>query len=308
MLPARTLKTAALCFFGLFLACTAPISAQSILYGTTGGGSPGSLYTIDPSTGGGTLVGLLVDGSANPYAVTGLAFDSTGTLYGSTSSNSPTGAGQLVTINPMSGLVTVIGSFGTGSTMGDLTFDSANATLYGTNTLNADLYSINLGNGAATLVGASGIATPVSGVGLAADSTGVLYGVPKNADGNLYTYSTLNGAASPGAALIGGPFAANGSLGALAFNSSGTLYGVDINRADITTPRASELVTINTSTGVVIDVGTIMDMNGDIPQFDAIVFAVPESSTWLAAALSLGAILIGFRRRRALVVSKGNRS
>lgn len=313
MNPLKT-KKAAVCLFALLLGLAAPLNAQSVLYGTTGGPSnPGNLYTIDPSTGFATLVGPLVDGSANAYAVTGLAFDATGTLYGSTSSNSPTGVSSLITINPLSGLVTLIGIFDTGligpgsvpETMADLTFRSANNTLYGGGSLSADLYSIDLGTGQATSPGASGISTPVAGVGLAADNMGIVFGAPKSATGNLYTYNTGTGAAAAGPALTGSPFGVAGSIGALAFNLSGTLYGVDINRADDTTPRASELVTIDTTTGAVIDIGTIKDTGGNIPNFDAIVFAIPEPSTWVAGSFSLGAIV--FIRRRRLVAIRAKR-
>jgi DNA-binding beta-propeller fold protein YncE len=55
-----------------------------ILWGATGGGQPGQLYRIDPTTGAATLVGPLRIGGA-PIAVTGLAVDpTTNRLYGTT--------------------------------------------------------------------------------------------------------------------------------------------------------------------------------------------------------------------------------
>src|SRR5436190_15413540 len=94
-------------FFILIALTLFTISAShaQLLYGTTGGGNPGDLYTVDPSTGVVTVVGALTDGG-NSYAVTGLAFDSiTGVLYGSTSSQSPNGGSSLVSINPLTGQV-----------------------------------------------------------------------------------------------------------------------------------------------------------------------------------------------------------
>jgi uncharacterized repeat protein (TIGR03803 family) len=272
--------------------------AQSILYGTTGGPSdPGNLYTINPATGFATLVGPLVDASNNHYAVTGLAFGSNGVLYGSTSANSPTLPGELLTINTITGRVSTVGTFGF-ATMADLTFDSANSTLYGTAAFSADLYSINPGTGAATVVGASGIPTAgLAGIGLAANASGTVFGTPNAASGNLYTYNVSTGAATAGPALTGAPFGTNGSIDALAFDSSSILFGVDLNRTDNVTPRASDLITINTVTGAVTNIGTIMDGSGNISYFDAIVFSVPESSTWLAGTLSLGMIVFAFIRR-----------
>src|ERR1700724_2002950 len=98
-----------------FLASLTGVLAQEVLLGTTGGVA-GDLYNINSSTGAATLIGPLVDGTFNPYAVTGLAFDNvTGILYGSTSNSSSTGKRELVAINPNTGAVTVIGAFGVGS-------------------------------------------------------------------------------------------------------------------------------------------------------------------------------------------------
>src|SRR5437868_11247652 len=146
------MKSRATTLFACFLALAfvaLPNSGAQVLYGATGGVKPGSLYTIDPSTGAGTLVGLLLDSTNHNYALTGLAFDSvTGVLYGATSSQSPTATSELVTVNPSTGLVTPVGFFGV--SLGDITFDSANGILYGTASSNTDLYSINLATGAAT--------------------------------------------------------------------------------------------------------------------------------------------------------------
>jgi len=273
-------------------------NAQTLLYGTTGGPSnPGNLYTVDPATGFATLVGALRDTDLAGYAVTGIAFGADGVLYGSTSANSPTAPGSLVTIDPTSGFITVVGAFGITGTMADLTFDSANNTLYGGSSSNTNLYSINLTTGGATLVGVSGTGVTPIGVGLAADAAGTIYGTPGSATGKLFTYSTSNGAATAGPTLVGAPFGGAGSINALAFDSSSVLYGVDVNRNDVDTPRASDLVRIDTATGTVTTVGAIVDINGNLSNFDAIVFAVPESSTWLVGALSLGVMLFRFVRR-----------
>jgi hypothetical protein len=81
----------------------------------------------------------------------------------------------LVTINPVTALVNVIGPFnagpvnssGTPTTMADIGFDSA-GNLYGVASLGGpNLYSINAATGQATLVGPNGVATSTTGGGVA---------------------------------------------------------------------------------------------------------------------------------------------
>jgi PEP-CTERM motif len=271
--------------------------AQEVLLGTTAQTSAaGDLYRIDPSTGAGTLVGPLVDSTFNPYAVTGLAFDNvTGILYGSISNQSFTGPRDLVAIDPNSGAVTVIGAFGIGSqTMADLTFDITTATLYGTGSQDGNLYSVDPTTGLATAVGSSGLAAPVRGNGMAANSAGQIFGSPKTASGALVQFNKSTGAATTVATLSGAPFSA-GAIGAMAFNSGGTLYAVNISD----TTNATHLVTIDDATGAVTDVGV------SVTFLDAIVFfnptAVPEPTTIVMMCLGFGCLagLMVLRRRRA---------
>src|SRR4029079_13697798 len=115
-------------------------------------------------------IGPLNDASNVNYGMTGMAFQpSTGVLFGSTAANVPATAAKLVTINPATGLVTVVGGFGVanGSTMADLAFDPTSGTLYGVGTNGgAHLYSINTTTGAATIIGSSGLRV-TNGRGLA---------------------------------------------------------------------------------------------------------------------------------------------
>ena len=100
--------------------------------------------------------------------MTGLAFHpTTGVLYGSTGNANTALQGALVTINPATARVTVIGSFNAGpvngsgspATMGDIAFDSA-GNLYGVATIGGpNLYSINPATGQATVVGVNGAST-----------------------------------------------------------------------------------------------------------------------------------------------------
>jgi hypothetical protein len=101
----------------------------------------------------------------------GLAFHpQTRVLYGATSTGSPTFNKQLVTINPSTAAVTVVGAFGVGPTMSDITF-CPDGTLYGVSSAGTHwLYSINLATGAATKVGTGSDSFSFGGGGLACDA------------------------------------------------------------------------------------------------------------------------------------------
>jgi hypothetical protein len=303
MKTTRALPLSGALMAAVMLAIAPRATAQDTLYGTTGGSAPGNLYTINPANGNATLVGALVDINNNAYAVTGIAFDSvTGVLYGSTSSLSPTAPAELITINPSSGLITVIGAFNTGSTgvgqsngpetMADLTFDSANLTLYGGGSQTAYLYTINTATGAAATFGSPTFGP--RGMGLAANNSGdTIYVTPNSTSGSLVEYDTSTAAHSTVAPLSGGPHQPNGLINALAFNSSSVLYGVDAELTNSPT-KSGHLVTIDTASGVISDVGLTVDT------LDAIDFMpVPEPGTWLIGVLSLGAILFVCVRRLA---------
>jgi hypothetical protein len=272
-------------------------NAQSFLYGATGGTAAGTLFTLDPATGTATTVGALVDASAGGYAVTGLVYDWTaGVLYGSTTANSPTAASSLVIINPLTGLVTPIGSFNISRTMADLTFDSATGTLYGANAVNSNLYTINITTGEATLIGLANVSN-VAGVGVAINSDGNIYGTPNGSTRDLVIYNPFTGAASSVFTLTGAPYAA-GAINALAFDSSGVLYGLNVNLADPN--RATHLVTIDLTSGAITDLGPT------VSRLDAIAFGpIPEPSVFglivLAAAMG---VMQRFRRGYANRPSK----
>src|SRR4051812_28845683 len=142
----------ALYLAGTLVACQHAEAAT--LYGATSAGGPGELFTLDPATGAMlTDVGPLNDLLSANYPITGLAFNPvSGLLYGSTGNSVPTSAGQLVSINPLTAKVSVIGSFNTGAfnssgtpaTMADLAFDSS-GNLFGVASIGGpQLYSINI--------------------------------------------------------------------------------------------------------------------------------------------------------------------
>jgi Repeat of unknown function (DUF6923) len=250
----------------------------STLYGSTSAGGAGELWILNPANGAAVQdVGALNDSLANNYAVTGLAFDPvTGVLYGSTGGRTGT---DLLTIDPTTALVTVIGSYNVGgATMTDLAFDSA-GNLYGISSVGgANLYTINLATGQATEVGPSGVSFTAGG-GLAISPGGVFYGTPTSPQ--FGTYDPNSGAFNLLAPPSSYPAGVGTSYAALAFDGN-TLYGIDLG----TPPH---LVTFDTA-------GNITDIGATPLRIDGIAFApVPEAGT--VSLLSMGALLfVGVHR------------
>lgn len=268
----------------LVLAGASASSAQATFYAASGSnGVAGSLYIINGSNG--SIIstqGALLNAAGGAYGMTGMAFSSGGTLYGSTANASPTGAGHLVTINPTNGQVTDIGAFGITATMSDITF--AGGTLYGWGSVGHNLYSISLATGAATLVGPSGV-SGFGGGGIAMVG-GVMYGSLDGA--NLYTISTVTGAAT----VVGphsGPGWPGNALGAMD-STGGVLYALNSDRAGGTSNV--QLSTVNTSTAAITNLGPTIG-NGDAL---AILTPVPEPATF--AVFGLGMAGVAFLRRR----------
>ena len=136
---------------------------SSTIFGTTafGGGSPasGSLVTINPTTGGATVVWSLAEtwsgggcGAIDFHPTTGIlygiCFDNTRvTAFG-------TGDSILVTINTGTGAITEIGPLGTGHRTMDMSFHPTTGILYAIGFENTfvmiELRTVNLTTGAAT--------------------------------------------------------------------------------------------------------------------------------------------------------------
>ncbi len=266
------------------------------LYGATGtGDGTGTLVTIDPLTGAATVIGPLNDALGQNYRLTGLAFHPiTGILYGSSNNTSPTNPQSLVIVDPLTGLVTLVGSFGQSfQTMADLTF-TPDGTLYGWLESNDDdLYSINLATGQATSVGESGLST--YGSGLASNGAGVVYFAGEGTGGTLYTVDTTNGTVTPVATLGAGPIGLGRPVAAMAFSPTGTLYATV---GEFGGHIPAYLVTIDPQTGAITTIGQSID------RLDAIAFGlgapgteIPEPAT---VSLLVGGCLMGWllRRRR----------
>jgi hypothetical protein len=156
------------------------MTGKTDLYGGIGRGSPlnpGALITVDQDTGTGAFVG-------HPESVpglTGLVFDISGALYGTTISG-PLGTGRiskLVRIDPGTGAqigpAVPITADGQPISITDLALRPSSNTLYGTSLNEGDftnsIYTINPATGVATLIGNTG----VIGATLAFGPDGTLY-------------------------------------------------------------------------------------------------------------------------------------
>ncbi len=266
-----------------------------VLYGATGsGGVNGELYILDQTTGGVIQdIGALVDSDGKHYSITGLAFQpGTGVLYGVTAANSPTDPKWLVSINPTTALVTAIGALGTlnNKPLADITFSGG--TLYGANASLGALYTVDTTTGASTRISSSNnpITTGSGGHGLAAQG-GTLFTTPDGASRNLYTYDATTGAGTIVTGLSGAPI--SDSINALAFDGAlPTLYGVN---SEENSPSHTHLITIDTTTGVITDIGA------SVTNLDAIAFAVvPEPSTLVSLVAGLAGVLGYVARRRSI--------
>lgn len=176
------------------------------------------LYIIDLDTGDLTLVAEIVSESEDSGSfalddVDGLAFDASGTLFGSDNDQD-----RLVTIDRNTGDVTVVGAFnGAASSVGNsgMSFNSAGELYLATNDT---LYTVNTSTAELSLVGS--LAGDVSA--LAFDSNDVLYAIDETSD-SLVTLSATDGTTLTSVALDIGPSASQG----LHFDRNDTLYLID---------------------------------------------------------------------------------
>jgi DNA-binding beta-propeller fold protein YncE len=125
---------------------------------------------------------------------------------------------------------------------------SPGGTLYGASANNQQLYTINPATGASLSVGSTGLPNLIEG-GLAFSPGGTLYGAFVFPDHELVTINPVTGAASNV-----GPMTGSDDVSALAVNSSGTLYALDLHT---NTGLVPQLYTLNTSTGAILTTTTL---------------------------------------------------
>jgi hypothetical protein len=217
------------------------------------GGSPSSLYKIDPSTGAAALIGPI-----DYNGVTGLSFGPDGTLYASAKGDGLYADGFqhsiLLTIDTTTGAGTFVGEIGSSANptdagrMPDISF-SPNGRLYGSAAMvgalyNHALYTINTTTGAGTLVGTTGFGSTLgNGMDFAPD--GKLYSTPTDVVNNCL--ARLNPMTGAGVCVPGTQGNVPDRINALEFcDYSGVLYG---SWLDWSTSN-NYLVTIDLKTGL----------------------------------------------------------
>lgn len=208
-------------------------AVADVLYGVSGGGS---LITINTATGAGTLV------YSFGYKTRGLAF-SGGTLFGVDYERD-----VLLSIPPTIGSATLRGNLAYSSPAG-IAYDPGLNTLWavdsGVTGSSGALYRIHPVTGATTFIAYLNgpITFAIGCLGFDSD-TDTLYAVDNQGAGSqLYTIHKTTAAST----LIGSNLGAF-DLHGLAYNAgTNTMYGMDRNQ--------SQLVTVNTATGVATAVG-----------------------------------------------------
>jgi Repeat of unknown function (DUF6923) len=240
-------------------------------YGSVGGGQGGVLYSVDVANGATKMIAPLRIGGVIAIGLTGLAVHpKTGVHYGITAGLSPNVPRSLVTIDPVTGNATLVGSLGHSGS--DIRFDP-HGTLYVWLTDPPRLGTVNLGTGAATPLGDSGYVDALGGA-IAFDEKGTLFVSATNAGGTLDKLDLATGRAITGPRLSGAPYLS--SLNSMAFSSSGALYAVNSN---LGAPAKSHLVRIDSVTGNVTPIGPLPNDS------DPVAFVPPNyagSESWPA--------------------------
>ena len=127
------------------------------------------------------------------------------------------------------------------------------------------------GNRCGTFVGPNtGRGSFVDGNGLASDAAGHRFGAASdfNVSAELFSVDASTAVSMPIAPLTGRPGRPSASISALAFNDSGTLFGVVL---EVDPSGSAFLVTINTTSGAITNAGQTVDA------LDAIAFVSPTS-------------------------------
>jgi hypothetical protein len=266
-----------------FASLTALANAGPLVYVVTFNGqfgtpTPGEFGSIDPTTGVYNQIGPSI---ADPLG--GLVLGPSGYIGVSFS-------GNLDSVNPATGAITVIGATGLGS----LALDTAavNGTVYETD-LNQNLYTINPATGAATIIGSTGIdPAPTDPADLFDES---LFSV----GGNLYaTWDSFNATTL---ALIDDPelYRINTTTGVAtevgptarqidaAIEVNGTVYAFTATN----TPQVLSLDLATGDTSVVTNYDPAAFFIGGAA-------ATPEPAPFALAGIGLAAIIVSRLRRR----------
>jgi hypothetical protein len=210
----------------------------------------GNLYSVNLATSTATLIGAIRLSGARPIGVTGMAaHPKTGVVYGITSEQSPNSPRSLVTIDPTSGVATLVGELA--AVGSDISFD-AKGKLYMWLPGTSQLGIIDPSSASVMPLGRPG--PPGSPAGIAIDPQGMVFVTAKGAGGTLDNVDLASGALQVGPVLTGAPFATQ--INSMSFSPSGLLLAVNSNGGS---PAETRLVTINTATGLVTTIGALPD-------------------------------------------------
>lgn len=246
-----------------------------------------TLYRIDLETGLASALGVI------PYAVDDEieGFGSIdGVLYGVSEAND--GDGTLRTLLPAPGGVPLATGTRSGTEAG-AAGDPTSGVLYNINSdetavgVLSSLYSLNLGTGAATLIGTSGIFAD----GLAINSDGVAYASDFRLTDSLYTVDLATGALT----LVGGFNIGDVDFDSgLAFDELDQLYALTENGV---------IYTVNTGTGAASFEAFVVDaagarIPGDLEGLDILIEADEVPAPASIALLGVAVAGLGVARRR----------
>ncbi|MFI5336032.1 MAG: PEP-CTERM sorting domain-containing protein [Opitutales bacterium] len=182
-----------------FLACAGALQAQTLI--TISDYAPNTITAINTNTLVVTTAGS-VTGTVNnaAFAFGDLTWDSANNQIYMIMGY---GDNNLYTLNPTTGVATLVGSHGVPDLFG-LAYDAINNTLYAATFFSPyALYSLDPNTGAATLVGSTGVALGSLAFN---PGTGQLLGL-NDGPGNLYQLNLLTGAAT----LLASPGSTNDS-------------------------------------------------------------------------------------------------
>lgn len=263
----------------------------------------GFLYTVNPATGATTPVGGPLG-----IGITGLAHHpTTGVMYG-VSSNQAAGEPMLVTVNTTTGVATAVGELnviGTrpsdGSTseqpLADIEF-SPTGVLYGLarGYYTDDIYTINLTSGQATKVGEADI-HGTNGNGLAWVN-GDLVAAPFGGAGTLLNFTPASGEVED-RILRNLPFIDMGrfmnSVNGMTASDDGSIYATAKVDGRHAPDDLDHLVQIDPDTGIVIDLGELLEGLDAIAYTNQLLIAdqsVPGIPTVSFTGLAITALLL----------------
>lgn len=212
-------------------------------------GVEGNLYEVSTETGTTRLITSLNLRGKTPVGLDGLAIHPrTGAFYGITAPSSSVIPRTLVTLDPLTGVVTPIGDLGVVSS--DIEFDE-DGTLYAWLPNTRQLGTVDLATGATTPLGKpSPKGAPKGGFTLIGRGKALV--AAAGGTGTLDTIDIVTGEIIPGPALSGAPFAE--LINGLAMSPKRVLYGINTSGAQ---PTPANLVKIDPASGAVSNVGPL---------------------------------------------------